>query len=215
MTRGRNQFSELELSAVREIANIGLGHATTALSELTQKPFQMSVPHADTISLSHAAERLGNNETECSLGIYMPVDGEIGGHMAFLFNWEGAKALWTMLLGFAPEDVNAMGELEASAMTEIGNIINSSFLNAVSELSGFELHATPPMLAVDSSHAILNAVVAEASQKDSVALALDTSIYVNETAALQTGPASGLFLFIPTASGLTRLFEKLGIAEAA
>lgn len=201
------KFGLLELSAVRELANIGLGHATTALSDMTGRSFNMSVPSAQAVALTSLPALLGD-ESLCA-GIYMPVDGDIDGIMAFMFPWSSAQSLWTMLLGSAPDTVESVSELEASALIEIGNIINGSFLNAIADMTGFTLHATPPALAVDMSYVILESIVAEASLTEHVALSIENEIFDSEK------KASGVFLYIPTMGGLQALFGALGIPEAA
>ncbi|MFQ3588290.1 MAG: chemotaxis protein CheC [Fimbriimonadaceae bacterium] len=198
----------MQLSAVRELANIGLGHAVTSLSEITQRPFNMSVPYAESVALTTIPTMLGGGE-RLTVGIYMPIDGDIEGHMAFLFPWPSAQALWSMLLGYSPDSVESIGEMEASAMIEVGNIINSSFLNAISDMTGFTLHATPPLLAVDMAACVLESIVNEASMEDHAALAIETDIHDH------SGSAGGMFLYIPSLGGLRALFAALGISEAA
>jgi chemotaxis protein CheC len=198
----------LELSAVREMANIGLGHATKSLSEITGHNFNMDVPYAESVALTRLPTLLGGGE-QTYAGIYMPVTGDVEGHIAFLFPWESAQSLWTMLLGGAPNSPEDIDELAASALLEIGNIINGSFLNAIADMAGFNLNVTPPVLAIDMCAVILAAIVSEASQGDSIALAIETSIFD------EAHSTSGIFIYIPTISGLRSLFGALGIPEAA
>jgi chemotaxis protein CheC len=197
----------LELSAVREVANIGLGHATTALSNMTGRSFNMNVPYAESVALTELPLRLGNDELYA--GICMAVDGEVPGHIAFLFPWASAQELWKMLLGFAPSDSSDLGELEASALIEVGNVISGSFLNAIADMTDFRMLPSPPMLAIDMSVAIIAAIVASASEAHHVALAIDTDIFDEQS------KTTGIFLFIPTEKGLAHLFSALGIGEAA
>jgi chemotaxis protein CheC len=198
----------LQLSAVKEMANIGLGHATTAIADLTQKPFYMSVPHAASVGLEEIPLLIGGREEE-TVGIYMAVSGEVGGHIAFLFPWSSAQFFWKLLIGAAPATSAEVGELEASVMLELGNIINSSFLNAIADMAEVPLHATPPLVSIEMAAAILQSIVLEACDTDHVALSIETRIYDD------SGEAEGFFLFIPTVGGLQQLFDKLGISEAA
>ena len=198
----------MQLSAVKELANIGLGHATTSIAEMTQQPFYMSVPHAASIALEEIPLLMGGRE-ELTVGIYMTVNGEVDGHIAFLYPWHSAQFFWRLLLGKAPENMEDVGELEASVMLELGNIINSSFLNAISDMSELPLHATPPLVSIEMAAAILQSIVLQACETDYAALSIETRIYDD------SGEAEGFFLFIPTVGGLHKLFAKLGIPEAA
>jgi chemotaxis protein CheC len=198
----------MELSAVREMTNIGLGHATTALSQMTGKAFNMSVPDVESVALEEIPNLLGGSEAYAA-GIYMPIDGDVNGHIAFLMTWESTQALWKMLLGDAPWDPGQITEMEASALLEIGNIVNGSFLNALSEMTGLAMHATPPYLAIEMSAAILQAIVVEASYSEHYALSIRTSITDFDQSM------EGFFVYIPSVGGLRTIFTSLGIAEAA
>jgi len=202
------EFNAIQISCLSEMANIGVGHAATAIAQMTNKPFQMSVPTVRSVELEAIPLMVGAVE-ELTVGIYMPVDGDVPGHMAFLFPWRSAQAFWRLLLGQAPESPEQIGELEASVMLEVGNIMNSSFLNAISEMCGLPIHATPPLLAVEMAAAILQAIVLEATTTDSHALSIETKVSCEEE------HAEGYFLFIPTLGGLQRLFSSLGLPEVA
>lgn len=209
MPKEPNQYSLLELSAIHEMANIGIGHAMTSLSDLTGHSFKMTVPSVDAISLEQVPDMVGDND-EVTVCIYMAFDGDVHGHMAFLFPWESAQALWEMLLGKAPKDVDDIDELAASAMLETGNIINSSFMNAISELTDLKIHAKPPLVSVDSCYVIVNSIVAEAELGDTVALAITTKIF--ETKA---GNTEGYFLCIPERESIALFFEQLNVRASA
>ncbi len=195
----------LEASALRELANIGLGHATTALAGLTGRKIEMSVPDAESVPLEELPLLLGTEEL--SVGVYMPIQGDIDGHVAFVLTWAGAQRLWTMLLGAAPDEPEEMDALHASVLVEVGNVIDGGFLSAISDMTGLRLQATPPQLCVDMGVSVVAAIVCEASATDSAALAVRTTIS-------ESGEElNGTFLFVPTCGGLRALFHALGLSR--
>ena len=99
--------------------------------------------------------------------------------------------------------------MDASAMLEVGNIINSNFLNAIADMTGFAMHATPSSLAVEMCSAIIDGIIVEASDKDHYALAIRTIINDGE------GSIEGFFVYIPSAWGLQVMVSSLGLSEAA
>ena len=203
------ELNLMQMSAVREMANIGLGHATTALATMTGRPFNMEIPNVETVAIEDLPFKVGD-PTEVAVGISMPIDGDVAGYTAFIFPWSSAQDLWSMLIGQRLEDPSEIDELSASVMLEIGNIVSSAFLNAISDMSELKLHATPPMVSVDFMASITATIVGEAELSDVVALTLETRLYdMNENST------TGYFLCIPTKSGLDLLFERLGIADAA
>ena len=209
MANTGRELNLMQQSAVREMANIGLGHATTALAQVTGKSFNMEIPNVETVAFENVPLMLGN-PMDTAVGIIMPIGGDVDGFTAFVFPWDSAVELWKALLGTSPEDPSQVDELAQSAMLEIGNIVSSSFLNAISDLADTKIHATPPGVSIDFVASIAASVVNEAEMAETVALALETRLY-----GLDDCDITGFFLCIPSAEGLQTLFEKLGIAEAA
>lgn len=207
--RDNYHFGPVEESAVMELSNIGLGHAVTSLSEMTGRSFSMSVPSVTTVGLEAIPDLVGDPDA-LTVSIYMAVEGDVTGHLAFLFPWDSAQSLWRMVLGASPETIDDVDPLAASAILEIGNIINSSFLNAISDMCDLKLHATPPLVSVDSCAAIVGTITAEAEMADALALSVETAIFEHDNKETR-----GYFLCIPTLEGLNLIFQRLGIQEAA
>ena len=201
-------LNPLQVSAMKEIANIGLGHAARSLAEMTGQTFQISVPDVDSVPVEHIAALIGGPE-EVAVGVFMPFEKDVDGYLAFLFPWASAKAVWSLLLGVTPEEPHEVTELEASAMIEIGNILNSHFLNSLAELTGLRMESTPPQVGIDAVYPILQSILVQAEMLDSVALTVETSL-TNEDLGI-----TGYFLFIPSKDGMATVLDKLGILEAA
>jgi chemotaxis protein CheC len=51
--------------------------------------------------------------------------------------------------------------MDQSAILEVGNIMVSSFLSASSDLLGFNLLPSPPVLIVDMAHAAITSLIAQ------------------------------------------------------
>jgi len=195
-------------SVVRELANIGLAHATTAMAELTGKTFDMAVPDVESVALERLPSILGDPNGLC-VATYMSIDGDVGGHIAFLMPWDSAQQLWLMLVGDAPDSPEDVTELHASVALEVGNMVNAGLLNSISDMTGLKLHATPPQVSMDMSAAVVASIVCEASYVDSVALSIQTQIYD------VSHRVNGYFVYIPTVGGLRSVFQSLGVLEAA
>lgn len=208
--RSELQLNSLQESAVKEISNIGLGHAVTGLTNLTGKPFNMTVPDARPMNFNEIMDVLGGAEN-LSIGVLMPIDGDLTGHMGLLLPWDSACSLWNSLLGMKPDSIDQIDELYASGALEVGNIINSCFLNAISDMTAYALHATPPLMAADCAASILGSMMSVADEHGGVALTIRTKIYDEVDNSFE-----GVFLYVPNEDSLSLLFERLGIgADAA
>jgi chemotaxis protein CheC len=198
---------EMRLSALNEIANIGTGHAAIALAQMCQRNFKISVPTVLPVEFDQLRDVIENADAQHGV-VYMAIDGDLQGRMAFFLDWSSCQSLWEMLIGYTPADASNLSEIEYSALMEVGNIINGAFLSAFNEFTGVSGLATPPVLAIDCLDGILGSITAEAMEEH-VALFIETKLRDDNSSV------RGSFLFIPTDESLQLLWNKLGLGVAA
>ncbi|GIV20444.1 MAG: chemotaxis protein CheC [Armatimonadota bacterium] len=194
-------LSHEQYDALREIANIGMGKASSALADLIGTTILISVPQAVCVSISDLPNVLRDPE-QVTAGIYLQVTGEVAGHATFIFEVGSAHRLAGALLGI--QEVN-LDEITASALMEIGNIMLSAYLTAISDFTGLQLLPSPPVMAVDMGCAILSAVIANMQNLDDYAVTIATDIYDPQ------GLISGTFVFLPEPGGIQRILESIGM----
>lgn len=199
----------LQLSAVQELANIGLGRAAMALGEMTGQTYTLGIPNVQEVGLEAVPGLLNDGETLYAAA-YTPAVGDLNGHLAFLFDWASVQQLCTLLVGAAPENYEDVSELHLSVISEIGNILNGSFLNAICEMTGITVHLQPPMACIDYGISILSSIAVEAELTNAMALSVDTGLESIGDIQLK-----GSFLLIPGEGGLSGLFAALGLEAAA
>lgn len=127
-----------ELDQLCELANVGAGHAATALAQMIGRPIRMSVPRVRMGSARPASE------TGEDAWIFFEVQGALGG--ALVFRWPDAAhgALVDAIAGPA-----GSSQVE-SALREIGNILASHALSAVADLVGTCVIPSPPSLVFEA-----------------------------------------------------------------
>ena len=197
-------LTEIEVDALREMANIGAGNAVTSLAIMIGQPFGMSVPAFGAKALDEFDDILGDPEA-MSVAVYVPVDGDARGHGTFLFPYANACRLVDSLLGRPEGETVELGEMECSAILELGNVIVSSFLNAMSEMTGLSLPAGVAALAMDMTAAILSSIATVSPDLGDHALTVMTRF------AERDHPVQGVFVFIPEPKSLPVLFGALGL----
>jgi chemotaxis protein CheC len=197
------EITQIQLDALREIGNIGSGHAATALSTLLQRRIDMSVPEVWAISYEQVASVIGQLDSPQAV-IYVKVEGEASGKAVFFFPLESAKVVAQSLLN-SNEPVDLFEcEMAQSALKEVGNIMVSSFLIALTQFSGIPLQPSVPALAVDMAGAILDAILLEDGSLDDTVLFIDTQLS-------GTPQIEGQFIFLPNDGSLSKLWGALGI----
>jgi len=193
-----SRYTDIQLDALRELANIGSGTASTALSSLLGRSVDISVPNAFVLPMAEAVGSIGDPESEAT-GVVLGIVGEMPGSVLLLFTPKDAE-LMCGLLG-----VEAGTEFGVSALMEIGNIVGASYINALGQMIGLELEPTPPAAATDMLGAIVETVLAERAGAGDVALLLDSDLVV------EGEDCSVSFLLVPDQGGVEQMLERLGV----
>lgn len=196
------RYTDLQLDALRELANIGSGTAATALSQLLGREVEISVPRVLALPLAEAVEAWGAPDAAVS-GIVIPLEGDITGVVVLLIPSGHAHTL-CRLLGVEPST-----EVGDSALCEIGNILGTSYLNALVMTTGLSLTPAPPSLSCGTLKAIVASQLVQTSGATGLALVLDSELDV------AGDPCSMAFLLLPTEGGVSKLLAPLGLADPA
>jgi chemotaxis protein CheC len=195
-------LSEFQLSALKEIGNIGAGHAATALSVLMQKEVDMNVPRVHVVPLQEIDEVIGGAE-QVVVGVFLRMEGDIPGSMFLVFKLESAKMLLKTLTGYSEED--PISELDLSALMEIGNILGGSYLSAFSDFTHANIHASVPAIAIDMAGSMLDAVLMHIGIYSDTALVIDTQFWQGKEFV------DSHFFFLPDPGSVEAIFKALGV----
>jgi chemotaxis protein CheC len=193
-------YTDLQLDAMRELANIGSGQAATALASMLGKEVELSVPRALALPLADAVDAVGPADKTVS-SVVLPIFGEIDALVLLLFPQEDAATLCGML------GVEAGTEVGDSAIGEIGNILGTSYINALASMAGLAIEPKPPHVVTDMLGAIVATLLSQTVGETDSALVLDTGLAV-------AGVACELsFLLLPTTGGIAELLGRLGVGS--
>jgi chemotaxis protein CheC len=193
-------YSEMQLDALRELANIASGTAATALSQMLGQEVELNVPRALALPLADAVESAGAPE-DVVTGVVLGLEGDIDALVLLLIPIKDSETL-CQLLG-----VEAQTEVGDSALSEIGNILGTSYLNALAMMTGLNLMPTPPALTTDLLGAIVASVLAQAAGETDLALVLDSELDLAEQ------PCSLSFMLLPASGRADELLAPLGLAS--
>jgi chemotaxis protein CheC len=196
------RYNELQLDALRELANIASGNAATSLAQMLGREVELNVPRVLALPLADAVEACGSPD-EATTSVVIPLDGDIDGVVLLLIDPTGAEALCKLL------GVDAWDEIGESALREIGNILGTSCLNALASMTGLHLEPRPPHLTTDMLGAIISSLALSQTASTELVLVLDSELAVADE------PCSISFVLLPTEGGVSDLLAPLGLAEAA
>lgn len=192
------QYSEIQLDALRELANIGSGTAATALSQMVGRPIDLSVPTVLALPLADAVDAAGAGEQDVWC-VVLPISGDMDAVVLMIFTPEDAAAVCN-LLGVELDD-----EVGPSALGEVGNILGSSYIGALGQMTGLALEPRPPETTADMLAAIVATVLASIAHSKEVAFLLDSSLVIEGEAC------SFQFMLVPSQEGVIELLSRLGL----
>lgn len=197
---GNSNFTSLQLDALREVGNIGAGNAATALSQLINKKVDMTVPAINIVPFESIFDRIGGEEEV--VGVVVRVLGYTPGNILFVFEKDISLNLVETLTGMKETEITEMGN---SVLCEIGNIISSSFMNAIARFTNLLIMPSVPAVSNDMLGAILSTTFIESGQFDDFVLDIETMF-------LDCGSKiSGNFFYVPMPGSLEKILNALGI----
>jgi chemotaxis protein CheC len=199
----RTNYTEMELDALREVANVGAGTAATSLSLLLGTPIDVMVPSASALPIAAAIDATGAAGQSVT-GVAIAIDGDLRATALMLFA-ENDAAMLCRLLGLPPGS-----EYAASALGEVVNILCASYLGALAEMTGLTLAIGPPKQVVERLDALTGAILAMTATTGGgeVALLLDSTLIIENLAC------SLSFLLIPSAAGVEDMLNHLGLGRS-
>ncbi|RYD03106.1 chemotaxis protein CheC [Desulforamulus aquiferis] len=198
-------LTDTHLDVLKEIGNIGLGNAATALATMVNKKIDMAVPQSRFLSLEEVMELVGGLE-EVVCCVNLRLDGDVPGQILFLFNLESTYNLVDMLMGMEKGTTNIMDEMGESVVKEVGNVLTGSFVSAIGTMTGLNMIPTVPMFAIDMLGAVLSASLVAGGYVEEHILMIETLLFEDNE------QIKGHFFLITEQHALNTLFNSLGLS---
>lgn len=193
-------LNSMQLDVLREVGNIGAGNAATALSQLLNCKIDMTVPSINIIPFSEVFSTIENEKLV--VGVIVRVLGDTPGNILFVFEKDTALNIIEHLIGKREEEIDEMGN---SVICEIGNIISSSYMNAIAKFTNLVITPSVPAATYDMLGAILSTTFIESGQFNDDVLDIETIFLQNNS------KISGHFYYIPMPGSLEKILNTLGV----
>src|SRR5215207_7691289 len=196
----------LQLDALREVANIGAGHAATALSQMIGGTIMISVPTINVSRLEEVPPQISAPE-EPVAAVLMHMLGDLTGRTLLVFPKPTAARLAALMLR-RPGSSEELGEMEQSAIKEAGNILSSAYMNALSDFMGMMLLPSPPSLAIDMSTAVLTTAYLQFGTDRDYVFCVESEFYMTDV----DEKLRGFFLLLPDPASLQAILRAVRVA---
>ena len=194
----------LQLDALREVENIGAGHAATALSQMTNRRIMISVPKISVTRLEDVGGLLGKPD-EVVAGILLHMLGDLTGRTLLVFPETAARRLCDLLLGRPIGKTTEFGMLEQSSLKEAGNILCGAYMNALSSFMGMMLLPSVPSLVIDLSAAVLTSTYLNFGHDRDYVFCVETQFQFRA----ESESLAGHFLLMPDMASLRAILQAV------
>lgn len=199
-------MSEMQKSALLEVGNIGSGHAAIALSQLMGRKIMIAIPSIEVIELTKLYEIL-NGKDKNFVQVTLKVLGDAKGALVFTMREDMAFSLCDIVMGLAKGETRFLGEIEQSALKEVGSIISASYLNAISEMTSFSLIVSTPEYQIGKMKQ-LNDIL---SRKDMAVNSAGKALCIRTEFIEAATRIDGYLVFIPAENAIEKIIGALGV----
>ena len=204
--RSFDELTSMEIDTLREIGSIGTGNAATAMSTMLGREVRITLPEVRIMGYNEAIEWIGGPET-VTAGVLVKMSGQLNGIMLAVQQLDFVNLVLESMLGSTIENYENLDDLRKSTLVEVGNIAISTFINALSSLSGVSVELTVPAFAVDMQGAILAVPMAEYGGMSDYLMTIGGNFVCDN----KTVPCR--LLLSPDIRSLNYLLKKLGVTE--
>jgi len=165
-------LSEMELDILKELGNIGAGHAATALSKLLDKEIDIEVPRIRIGEIKNLSKEFISDIIAGVIIALQDLEENKSGYLYIMFPVDASKQIATELFGMEDFD----DEMYESTIMEVGNILASSFCDASAEFMDIILLPSPPNFAIDVPTAVVDSVISKMAEKTDYIIIFETSL---------------------------------------
>ncbi len=164
----------VQQARLHELTAAAVMNVSRGLTQMFSADVVVTALRIETVPLHEVITMVGDPEMEVA-GIYLMAEGDVSGHLLLLMRIPSAMELCDILLESPPGATQELGEMEISALGEVGNIVGSFFLNSMADSSGLRLQVSPPVVACDMAGALISAALTDVAMYADEALVIDAN----------------------------------------
>lgn len=149
-------------TALRTVAVNGAYTASRALSKWLRRGVRLTSNGFERVAIKDASRAFGAPD-DVIAAIYLPLVGDLTGHMLLTFPEDVACALADMILQAPEGTTTSLGEIERSCLEETGNIVCSAYANSLAKWLKLHIEPAAPTFAWDMVESIVQPLLTDAA----------------------------------------------------
>lgn len=202
-------LSKDEVDFLKEMVNIGVGNAVTALSQLLHCPIDVKVPAVYSLTLITVSEILEDPALPV-VCVKMGMVGHVRGEIFFIVSEKDKDALVRAaekaMFGAAKK-----GALDLSVLEEIGNIMAGVYLTAIHDFCKLNIYHTVPSLKTDMLQSLLDELLVNMGRQAESFIVVESefTIAIESQIAVQGESIRTFLLMIPSVESVKTLVDSV------
>ena len=188
-------FLEQNPDLFKEMGNIGMGHACTAVSQLLSIKANRSIPAVWSLSKEEMSGYLELFEGG-SIGVTLSLCEDVGGAIIHIVSLPFAAKLIKQFFHKDVHSIEEIDEVSMSVVQEMTNITTGAFVNSISSMTGLFIDISTPHFCTDLKTEVVN----NAPEK---------MIVVQNRILIEMGSIGSELIFMPHRESLCLIAEKL------
>ncbi|ENY8572236.1 TPA: chemotaxis protein CheC [Clostridioides difficile] len=198
------ELDDVHIDALREIGNIGSGNTITALASMINSNVEVLIPMVKILEYNEATNLLGGPENKV-VCILLDMKGDINGMFMFLLDESITQLMLSSLFNKEEAFLDEIEAIEISAIKEIGNIMASSYVNAIASMLNMTISVSIPDICIDMVGAVLNVLMIRFSDVG------DKVLFIENKFKMSDNYFTSHILMIPEMSSLREILVRLGL----
>lgn len=127
------ELTEIQIDALTEIVNIGVGRAASSLSDIISEHIILKVPSVKVFALAKLPDVLSSFDSEKHSTVLQAFKGDFAGTSALVFPPESAARLVSALTGGQTDSPN-LDAVRSGTLVEVGNIVINAILGTMGNM---------------------------------------------------------------------------------
>lgn len=148
------KLGSLELDALTEIFNHGVGQAAHALSELAGEEVSLSIPNVQEVAKREMTDRMEAQGAGNICAVRQGFTGVVSTQALLMFPVEQSLQLVQLMVGDSVP-LEQLSEMEQESLAEIGNILLNSVVSSVADMLHIAFEGSLPQVEMGTSAEVL------------------------------------------------------------
>lgn len=167
----------MQIDTLKEIGNIGIGNAATALSKMTSQKVDISLPSIEFLNF----EKIFSDSDSIMMVVNSMIEGDLEGNVLVFFEKKKAFLILELIQKKPFGTIQDIDDMSQSAFMEMVNIIGGAYLDSLSQFTNYRLMPKPPEFYFDKLMTLKQQIIKDLPPNMNDIIEIKTQLNINNT----------------------------------